>query len=193
MARIDLRRYGIGRREIALAVLAGLLAGAAVSIAHSPAAGLAAAYLVTVMLLIAVIDGRRMLIPDVLSLPSIIAGLAAACALAADPGPVLFDHAGAAAAGGLALLALREAYRRSRGLEGLGLGDVKLAAAAGAWVGLADLPLVILLASLAALVTVAAKAAMRGAGPVSPLTALPFGSFLAPALAAVWICRVFLA
>ena len=42
-------------------------------------------------------------------------------------------------------------FRAVRGIEGLGLGDAKLLAAAGAWVGLAALPSVILLAAVAAL------------------------------------------
>ena len=42
-----------------------------------------------------------------------------------------------------------------RGFDGLGMGDVKLTAAAGAWVGLEGLAYVVLLASLAGIASLA--------------------------------------
>jgi len=50
------------------------------------------------------------------------------------------------------------AYRALRGRDGLGAGDAKLLAAAGAWIGLSGLGIVLLLAATIAL---AAALAMR--------------------------------
>lgn len=182
---MNLSSYDISSREAAGCLAAGAAAGLALAYAHSAAAGLCAAYLFAAMLLITVADARRMLVPDVLSLPSIAVGLLAAAALAADPATAIAGHAIAAALGGLAFQALRMAYRWRRGVEGLGLGDVKLAAAAGAWAGLANLPHVILLASFAALALVLVKR-VTGGEPLNRSAAVPFGSFLAPSVVVVW-------
>jgi leader peptidase (prepilin peptidase)/N-methyltransferase len=78
-----------------------------------------------------------------------------------------------------------EAYRRLRRREGLGQGDAKLFAAAGAWLGIAALPQVVLLAALAALI---AAAGLSLAGTrLRAHTALPFGPFLALASWSIWL------
>jgi leader peptidase (prepilin peptidase) / N-methyltransferase len=70
--------------------------------------------------------------------------------------------------------------------EGLGGGDAKLLAAAGAWVGAFALPQVILLAALSALV---AAGILRLAGiRLTAQSALPFGPFLALATWVLWLC-----
>jgi leader peptidase (prepilin peptidase)/N-methyltransferase len=75
-------------------------------------------------------------------------------------------------------------YRRVRGIEGLGGGDVKLAAGLGAFLGAPGLVLAVMLASLVgSVVGIVQIARGRGTGR----TALPFGSFLAPAAALVLI------
>ena len=61
------------------------------------------------------------------------------------------------------LYGFRAGYRALRGTEGLGLGDVKLAAVAGVWLGWADLPMAVNIAALSAL-AVAFYARFRGAG-----------------------------
>jgi leader peptidase (prepilin peptidase) / N-methyltransferase len=72
-----------------------------------------------------------------------------------------------------------------RGQAGLGLGDAKLFAAAGAWAGLEGLASVLLYGSLAALVW-AGFWAIRG-HEVSRTTRLAFGPFLAIGLWWVWL------
>ena len=73
--------------------------------------------------------------------------------------------------------------RGLRGVEGLGLGDVKLAAVAGVWLDWADLPAAVELAAVAALATVLYR---RWRGEDLGMQArLPFGAFLAPA---IWLC-----
>jgi leader peptidase (prepilin peptidase)/N-methyltransferase len=139
------------------------------------------------MLAIAVIDARRFIVPDILSLPAIPAGLVATWLL--DDGyaghSLVLEHLAAAALGGALLYAIKELYFRWREREGLGLGDVKLAAAAGAWTGLAGLGHVLLLASLLAIGYVLMLNA-RDLRALSATTAIAFGVFLAPAIWFVW-------
>ena len=128
------------------------------------------------------IDARSWLLPDALTLPLVFAGLAAAWAF--EPAG-LSGRALGAALGYLALRAVALAYRALRGREGLGAGDAKLLAAAGAWVGARALPQVILLAALAGLI---AALCLRLAGTrLGPQSALPFGPFLALATWLVWL------
>lgn len=82
--------------------------------------------------------------------------------------------------------ALRWGYSALRGREGLGLGDVKLMAGVGALSGPWDLPLVVLLAALAAL-SVAAVQALSRPRALDPQRALPFGAALAGAAGALWL------
>jgi leader peptidase (prepilin peptidase)/N-methyltransferase len=135
------------------------------------------------LLALAWIDAQTMLLPDVLTLPLIPAGLFATAWL--DPGQVA-DHAIAAVLGFLALRGIDLVYRRLRGREGLGAGDAKLLAALGAWVGLAELPTVLLGAALAGLLW-ALVLRLRGVA-LSATTALPFGPFLA---LAGWLVLLF--
>jgi leader peptidase (prepilin peptidase)/N-methyltransferase len=128
------------------------------------------------------IDLRSWLLPDILTLPLILAGLAVAAALYPDQ---LADRALGAALGYLTLAAVAASYRAIRGREGLGGGDAKLLAASGAWLGAAALPPVILCAALTAL---AAAACLRLTGiRLGFQSALPFGPFLALATWVLWL------
>lgn len=132
------------------------------------------------------IDLRRWLLPDVLTLPLILAGLAAAAAFDPDQ---LAGRALGATLGYVSLMAIAALYRRLRRREGLGGGDAKLLAASGAWLGAAALPQVILFAALSAL---AAVAGLRLAGVrLGAHSALPFGPFLALATWALWLSGSF--
>jgi leader peptidase (prepilin peptidase) / N-methyltransferase len=132
------------------------------------------------------IDVRRWLLPDALTLPLIIVGLAAA--LAFDP-EQLTDRALGAALGYLSLRVVALLYRGLRGREGLGQGDAKLLAASGAWLGATALPQVVLGAALSALFT---AACLRLAGlRLGASSALPFGPFLALATWLIWLLGPF--
>ncbi len=134
------------------------------------------------LLALAWIDAGHFLLPDVLTLPLLLAGLAACGWL--EPW-ALRDHALGAALGYGLLRAVALGYRALRGREGMGAGDAKLLAACGAWLGWAALPDLLLLAALGGL---GAAAAMRLRGrAVERTTALPFGPFLA---AACWTVRL---
>jgi leader peptidase (prepilin peptidase)/N-methyltransferase len=134
------------------------------------------------LLALAWVDWDSMLLPDVLTLPLIPAGLLATLWLEPE---LATDHALAAAIGYTVLRGLALLYRKVRGREGLGEGDAKLLAALGAWVGLEQLPLVVLVAALAGLVA-ALLMALRGRD-MQASTAIPFGPFLA---LAGWVIRL---
>ena len=173
----------------AVVVLAGAMASVSVAVARG-APGWFGAGLAALMLAIAIIDARSLIIPNGLNLAAFLLGLAAAAALGASPE---FWPGAALAVGlamiraavlGLAFLALRALYWRLRGREGIGLGDVKLAAVAGAWL---DWPLMPVAVELAALAALAVYALGRWAGqrPFDAAETLPFGLFFAPA---IWFC-----
>ena len=134
------------------------------------------------LIALAVIDARHLLLPDALTLPLVPAGFAVAWLVE----PVkLADHVLGAAAGFLALAAVGIAYRRLRGRVGLGLGDAKLFAGAGAWVTWQGLPSVLLLAAAAALAW--HLVAARFGGRQLEGRELPFGPYLGAALWLVWL------
>lgn len=135
-----------------------------------------------VLLTLAAIDARHFWLPDGLTLPLIPAGLAVAWAV--DPGK-LPAHAIGAVAGFLAFALLAWAYKRLRGREGLGLGDAKLFAAAGAWVSWSGLASVLLWAALPALAVTLALGLRQGR--LSATTKLPFGAYLALGLWLTWL------
>jgi leader peptidase (prepilin peptidase) / N-methyltransferase len=134
------------------------------------------------LLTLAWIDWEHMLLPDALTLPLILAGLGATLLL--DPAATT-EHAAAAAAGYLAFRAIEITYRRLRGRDGLGQGDAKLMAAAGAWLGLAPLPTVTFMAAafglaIAAGLRIAGQAMHRG-------SAIPLGPALCAAIWVTWL------
>ena len=135
-----------------------------------------------VLLALGWIDWRWMRLPDSLTLPLLVAGLL--FTLIAEP-TVVTDHAAAAAAGYLGLRCVAWCYRLARGRDGIGGGDAKLLGAAGAWLGLAWLPFVVLLGALLGLAT-AATLALTG-HRMRATTALPFGPPLALALWVLWL------
>jgi len=146
--------------------------------------GGAGAVLAGLVLAIAVIDHRRMIIPDELNGLAFSAGLIAAGVGAQTAPTIAIVHALVRAGLMFALfLAFRAGFRRLRGMEGMGLGDVKLAAVAGVWLDWASLPLVVEIAALSALAA-ALYARLRGEG-FDFKGRLPFGAFFAPA---IWIC-----
>lgn len=134
------------------------------------------------LLVLGWIDWRRLVLPDALTLPLAALGLAAAWWLATVE---LADRAAGAAAGFLGLWAVAWLYRRLRGRDGLGLGDAKLLAASGAWVGASGLPSVVAGAAIGGLV--AAGAMLLAGRRLDRYSQLPFGPFLAAATWLVWL------
>jgi leader peptidase (prepilin peptidase)/N-methyltransferase len=134
------------------------------------------------LLTLAIIDQRHFLLPDVLTLPMILIGLAVAAMTGMD---TAIDHALGAAGGFLSFALIAWVYRRLRGRDGLGEGDAKLLAGIGAWVSWTELPRVVFLAALLGL-AIALSSAVRGRR-LSATDRLPFGTFLAIAGWLVWL------
>ena len=134
-------------------------------------------------------DIRFGIIPNWLNALIAVLGLARGLAIDGSSGALTGAVAGVAI--GAALLLLRQAYFAWRGVQGLGLGDVKFLAAAGVWTGLADFPLLLLIATLAALV-LAGILHLTGRA-VTARTAIPFGPSLALGLLATLVLQPLLA
>ena len=136
-------------------------------------AAVTAAMLGWLLLSAAVIDQRTMLLPDSLTTIALLLGLAVAAA--AGPNALLNALTGAAV-GFAAFALIGEAFRRLRGRDGIGLGDAKFLAAAGAWVGWQSLPSLVLIAACTAIVLIL----LTRVGQSDGLNRrLPFGPHLA--------------
>lgn len=134
------------------------------------------------LLALAVIDIRDYVLPDFLTLPLAAMGLLAAGCF--DPPAVPARLAGAVA-GFLVIVALREAYWLLRRREGIGLGDAKLLAAAGAWVSWNGLASVVFVSAFVGLAIAVLRYA-RGGG-MSLSDRVPFGAFLCLGTWVVWL------
>jgi leader peptidase (prepilin peptidase)/N-methyltransferase len=163
-------------------LLAGSTAVAAISfMSMAWPAALASTVLGILMIAGAEVDARTFLLPDTVTAGTFISGLLAAPALDPFAPGLAAGEAVARAAGTVAvLLFVRWGYARLRGREGLGFGDIKLAAGIGAWLPLDAIPICFGLAASGALVLV--LFAHICGRRVEATTKLPFGAFLCPAL-----------
>jgi leader peptidase (prepilin peptidase)/N-methyltransferase len=134
------------------------------------------------LLTLAWIDQDHFLLPDVITLPLAVAGLAVAWLI--DPA-VILDHLIGAAAGFVLFTAIAWFYRALRHRDGLGGGDAKLLGALGAWVGWQGLPTIVLYAAVSGL-ALALILAARGRR-VELGHRLPFGPHLCLGGWLVWL------
>lgn len=120
-------------------------------------------------------------LPNIVTRPGIAVGLA--WSVWGPPG--VEDSVIGAALGAGVLLAIRWLWFWWKGVDGMGLGDVKMLAMIGAFLGWRHVWLVLFFASLAGAITGVSLALLRGR---SLRSRLPFGTFLAPAAfaASVW-------
>jgi len=170
-----------------------LLAAVVGSLTAAPGLdGLLGAFLAALMLAIAIVDSGRYIIPNELTGAAVALALFRAGAIGpeADLRAVMWAVFRAAVVA-VPLLALMIGYRRWRGRDGLGLGDIKLAAVAGAWLGFATIFAVIELAALSALGAYIASGYLRKR-PLKATAFLPFGLFLAPAIWIGWLVEALL-
>lgn len=147
------------------------------------ALGAIAAGLCAVAALIAT-DLRRQILPTSLNTLLGAAGLAfhwSSDWTFASPGELLAG----AALGAALLLGLRQLYLTFRCIEALGLGDVKFMAAAGLWVGVANVPLLLAIAALGTLLTILALYPFAARGESLRSRPFPFGPGLCVALVIV--------
>ena len=151
----------------------GLAFAGAVARFGAGRSAIAAALLATLLIALAAIDLDHFLLPDRLTLPGIAAGLAAQLAL--PEGSLARGLTGALVGAGL-LLALAGAWELLRGVEGMGLGDVKMLAMIGAFLGVGGVVVTLLFGTFAGS---AAGLVMMARGRGNLQAKLPFGLFLA--------------
>lgn len=126
-----------------------------------------------VLLSLALLDVRHFWLPNALTIPLLLAGLAIGWIVPEISMPERL--LGALCGYGL-LEVLRIGYHRMTGREGLGRGDAKLLAAIGAWLGITALPWIVLTAASVGLIW----AGVRGGGRSgsSRHDRLPLGTLL---------------
>ena len=138
--------------------------------------------LASTLIALSVMDFRQFKLPDILTLPLAIAGIAMASLFAwDDPLVRIFG----AAAGFLTMFAVSWIYARIRSRHGLRLGAAKLFAASGAWLGAGGLPAVLVYACVTALPFAVLLILRRRTTSLN--TAIPFGPFLAAGTWLVWL------
>ena len=124
------------------------------------------------MVVLFVIDLQHRILPNIITVPGIGVGLTAAVVL--EPG--WQDAVVGVIIGGCGLLLVAEIYYRLRHEEGLGMGDVKMLAMIGAFLGWKLMLGTLLLASLLGSIV---GVGMLVTGLGDSKYSLPFGSFLA--------------
>jgi leader peptidase (prepilin peptidase)/N-methyltransferase len=185
LAAVLTRREADVAETPALLVVAAMVVAFAWVAVRGPTAWpllIASLVLAWCLVCLAAIDMVAYRLPDILTLPLLAGGLVIALLL---PGRPVLDHLAGAVVGWGALAALGRAFRRWRGLEGIGAGDAKLFGAAGAWLGWAALPSVMLVACVAAFLWLGVRVLRRGRGAVRERIA--FGVPLTLAILAVWL------
>lgn len=152
--------FGVGQQAIAIAMLGWLLVP------------------------LAILDWRHFWLPDWLTLVVAALGLVLGGWASQEP---LVNRFAAGAIGYLSLAAISATYRRLRGVDGMGRGDPKLFGALGLWLGIAAMPIMLLLAALVGIIVAIAKRDARcGREPVA------FGTMLCvAALPAMIIAHIF--
>jgi len=134
------------------------------------------------LIVLAAIDLENFILPNAITLPLIGVGLGTAWLI--DHAQI-WHHLAGAVGMYLAFIAIAAGYRHLRGREGLGMGDAKLAAAAGAWASWTGAPSVVLLACGAAFLFVLWQA-FRGR-PLGAADRIAFGPYLCVGTWLVWL------
>jgi len=143
---------------------------------------LAALFFTWTLIALTIIDLKKQLLPDSITLPLLWAGLII------NLGHVFTDIESSilgAVFGYLSLWSVYHLFRLLTGKEGMGYGDFKLLAALGAWLGWQSLPIIIIFSSLVGsgvgITMILFKRQQKG-------QPIPFGPFLAAAgwLAMIW-------
>ncbi len=162
-------REAISPRYPLVELLTCALAVAIVAVKHTPVQIALGLTLIAILVPVALIDFEHRIIPNTIMLPAAV--LAIALGLALKPSGVPEQLLAAAAAGGFLLIFVL-AYPR-----GMGMGDVKLAAVLGLYLGQFVAVAVIggvLIGTLVGVAVIARVGVERGRK-----TAIPFGPFLA--------------
>jgi leader peptidase (prepilin peptidase) / N-methyltransferase len=129
-------------------------------------------FFVAALVAVAFIDLDHKIIPDVISLPGILAGLLVSPFLASI---TWWESLIGVIAGGGSLFLVAFLYERATGREGMGGGDIKLLAMIGGWMGWKALPLILFMSSLSGTLIGGAALLLSGEGYRKRI---PFGPFL---------------
>jgi leader peptidase (prepilin peptidase)/N-methyltransferase len=188
MGQLSIHNAGTPMRGNPLVFILPAAIGVGLSFAASPnLRGAFGGALALLMLAIAISDAREFIIPNKFTATAFVLGLTFSAVFGDGPSvEAALTSLLRALLTAAPLFALLLIYQRWRGRPGLGLGDVKLAAVAGAWLDWF---------TIVAIIEVAAISALIGYGiwrfvlrrPIDNTTPLPFGLFLAPAIWAGWI------
>lgn len=185
-----------------LAKYRGVLPGASVAVAAIALAGTGAAQvffldpvdaafgtsLAAVALFVAAVDLDRFEIPDIASFAMFALGLAWSQTWGLDADAAAEVLLRSLAVSGL-LFAVRAGYRALRNLDGLGLGDVKLAGAGAAWLSWPHIATALLIAVGAAIAVIIGRSIVLRQ-EIKAHSVVPFGTFLAPAIWIAWFVQV---
>ena len=138
------------------------------------------------MVVLFAIDLEHQILPNVITLPGIVVGLASSLAL---PPPDPISSVIGALVGGGVLFVIGEAWYRLRKIEAMGFGDVKMLAMVGAFLGWKLVVLTFILSSFLGGIGGIILVASRKGGLASKV---PFGTFLAAAalVASLWGDRI---
>ena len=139
---------------------------------------LSGAVLIGALIQLARIDWATQRLPNIITYPLLLAGLAWAFGTSQD----FYLHLLGAAIGYGTFWAVEVIYRLIRKRDGLGRGDAILLAVGGAWCGAWALPAIVLAASVSALTYAIPKGAKRD-------MRIPFGPFLAIGIGSVWLAQ----
>jgi len=165
----------ISVRYPAIELLSGVLTGAMAAHFGFSLQALGAMLFCWTMIVLFFIDADTFLLPDSITLPFLWLGLAFNLSGTYTPLP----HAVVGAmAGYLTLWLVYWVFKLVTGKEGMGYGDFKLLAGLGAWLGWQNLPIIILLSSVAGSIIGIALIVLSRLGWN---TRLPFGPYLAVA------------
>ncbi|MER8887684.1 A24 family peptidase [Mesorhizobium sp. M0816] len=154
--------------------------------AHLSLVLIATIALAAILFAISVADFRRLIIPDEFNLALAGTGLGFQAATQPDqvPSQVLF------AVGTLsAVWLIRHGHFAITGRIGLGLGDVKMLAAAACWINPLLLPILLFIASASALLFICGQ--VVAVGPAAARVRVPFGPFIAAGLGCTWALEQF--
>lgn len=131
---------------------------------------------------LALFDAIAFVLPNPLCAALAVSGLVLGAL--SHPDEVIAHLATMIAAGG-ALYAVNTLYKRLRGSNGIGMGDIKLFAAAGAWLPLAAMPTCLFIGTTAAAVYGSASALVSGSRLATKR--VPFGAFICFGIWLTWL------
>ena len=144
--------------------------------------------LVSLLMALTLIDLDHLWLPEPLCRAGVVSGWITVTWMAASSAPFgadqLLAHLLAASAGLLILEGISNLAERALGQPALGLGDAKLAAMGGAWLGPLGLAASMMLAVLGGAVI---GSVARLSGRLGPREPFPFGPFIAAGIWLVWL------